>query len=618
MNETLLKELSQKEVSKAHQAILDKVVTCVRTSRSVMSKSYPEWNDMSKAYDSERLRDKQDLKNAATGNPEKTSVPLTYAQVNTFVAFMFMLFHQRQYFFEFEGQGKEDETIQAVSESIIQGDLQSNGFSLKLYQFLLDIGRFGIGVFKSSWEVEKQQFLSPEAKEAFKGIDDVTPELYEDHVTFEGSRITSISPYHFYPDTRLPLTRFQEGEFCASEEEFPLHKLQELEARGGVAGVEHITPFNDASRSNREGHSYFPSIKLDDADTQKSNVVITECQIKLIPDKFEMEDGSMLGNSSKPLTYLVWVANDNRVIRIEPLNYYHGHFTYDLSQFSPDMHKQLSKSLAGQITQLQEIIDWFFNSRVASVHRTLDNQLVVDPTVVEMNTVTNNSRVIKLKRGAPRVGIDRFIKSLPVQDVTANHMQDASQVGSIIQQVTGINDTAMGQFQTGRRSATEARGAISGSASRLNLYGKLIWESGLAPLGKKLLINSRQSLSQEGYESIVGTDPEKLEMFEEFKSNVFQLVRRSDFFVFDGTLPSEKQYAAQSLQELLSIVLSSPEAAAATGVQPAKLIEEIYTLRGIKNLSRFKDDGTAAQQQAMVQQILAQQQQAPQQQQQTQ
>ncbi len=613
MNETIYKDLGQEEISPAHADILAKVKTCVKMSRDCMSRSYNEWDEMQKVYESDKSTDRQDVKNAAKGNPTKTSVPLTYAQVNTFVSFMFMLFHQRQNMFEFEGQGPEDEDISAISEAFISSDLKANGFSLKLYQFLLDIGRFGLGVFKSSWSVETQQFITPGREQEFQGISHSTEDIYQDYTTFEGNRITNISPYHFFPDTRLPMTRFQEGEFCASEEEVPLHKLQAMQATMAVAGIDHISAFDSESRTSREGKSRFPSIKLDDEDTQKSNVCVTECQIKLIPDKFVLSDGSTLGNTSKPITYLVWVANDNRVIKLEPLNYYHGQFTYDASQFSPDMHKKLSRSLASQITQLQDIIDWFFNSRVASVHRTLDNQLVVDPTVVDMSTVQSNSRIVKLKRGAPRVGIDRFIKPLPVQDVTTNHMADAAQVGSMMQQVTGINDTAMGQFHSGRRSATEARGAISGSASRLNLYGKLIWESGLSPLGKKCIINTRQAVTQEGYNSVVGQSEEKRAQFEAFKSDVFNLVRKADFFVFDGTLPSEKQFAAQSLQELLGIILGSPEAAALSDVDPKAIIEEIYTLRGIKNLDRFRRPPQPEQQLTPEQMLaqIAQQQQLP-------
>jgi hypothetical protein len=589
MNEKLKAELSKAELTPMHSKLLDHVNSLVTMSRNSMSRHYSDWDSLKDVYDSKRDADKQDRKTAAKGSPTKITVPLTYAQVNTFVALMFMLYHQRERFFELAAAGGvEDEVLSELSEKLLNGDLKANNFSLILYQHLLDVGRFGVGVFKSCWTVESSTFLKQGVESEFDGITTASTTLFETVTTFEGTKIYSVSPYNFFPDTRLPLTRFQEGEFCASEEEVPRHKLKSMEADGTVAGIEHVDKFDTKSITSRSDVSRFRTIDFSNHQSLDNTVCVTEIQVKIVPDQYKMEDGTALANTSKPITCMVWVANDQRIIKIEPLNYYHGQFTYDVAQFSPDQHNQLSESLTSKICNLQEITDWFYNSRVASVHRTLDNQLVVDPSVVDMSTVTNSSRVIKLRRGAPKVGISRFIQPLPVVDVTSNHMDDVNRTSNIIDTVTGINQTAQGQFHTGRRSATEARGAISGAASRLGLYGKLIWEGSLAPLGKKIVINSRQSLSQEGFQISVGDNQEQLAMFDAYKSDAYQLVRKADFFVYDGTLPSEKQFTAQSLQELLSIVVSSPELAAQMQIDVKKLISEIYELRGIRNISRFK------------------------------
>lgn len=606
MNEALKKDLDSEEMTPMHTNLLTKVRSLVDMSRSQMSTHYCDWDKMQEAYDAKKDLTKQDRKSIGQGNPPKISVPLTYAQINTFVAFMFMMYHQRERFFELEvAGGPEDDKLREVTEKILQQDLSFNSFSLILYQFLLDVGKFGVGVFKVAWEVHKDTFLKDGEAESFDGIDHNTPKRFEEITTFEGNKLYNISPYKFYPDTRLPLTRFQEGEFCASEEEMPRHRLKSLEADGIVAGIDHVNKFSTDSVNKRSEVSRFTSIDIYDAKTQENNVCVTEVQVRLVPDQYELSDGTKLGNTSKPITFLVWMANDNRIIRLEPLNYYHGKFTYDVGQFSPDSHKQLSKSLTSQINDLQTLTDWFYNSRVEAVHRTLDNQLVVDPSVVDMSTVTNSSRVITLRRGAPKVGIDRFIKPLPVIDATTGHMNDVSVLSGMVETVTGINQTAQGQFHTGRRSATEARGAISGAASRMSLYGKLLWDGAIAPTGKKMVVNSRQAITQSTFELLVGEDQEQLAMYEAYKSNVFNLVRKSDFFVFDGTLPSEKQFAAQSLQELVGIIAGSPELAMSLNLDVNMMIKEIYKLRGLRNLSRFEKADTGIDP-MMIQQILAQ------------
>ena len=613
MNPSLKKDLDAEEMSPMLTNLLGKVRGLIDMSRKNMSLHYSGWDNMQDAYDSKRDIDRQDRKSLGQGEPKKISVPMTYAQINTFVAFMFMLYHQRERFFELESRGgPEDEIIKEVSEKLLQSDLDANQFSLLLYQFLLDVGRFGIGINKTSWEITKETFLKENTTtDDFDGLNKKTTQMFEEVITYEGNKLYSISPYKFFYDTRLPLTRFQEGEFCASEEEMPKHKLKSMEADGVLAGIDRITNFDAKSISSRSGISRFSVIDVSNRKTQENNTCITECQIRLVPDQYEMTDGTKLGNTSKPIMFLIWIANDSRIVRLEPMNYYHGQFTYDVGQFAPDVHKELSKSLSSQINNLQELTDWFFNSRVASVSRTLDNQLVVDPSVVDMSTVKNNSRVISLRRGAPRTGIDRFIKPLPVIDVTGGHMNDVGQLSSIMETVTGINQTAQGQFHTGRRSATEARGAISGAASRMGLYGKLLWDGAFAPMGKKMVITSRQSMTQDTYNILVGENTEQREKFAQYKANMNELVRRANFFVFDGTLPSEKQFTAQSLQELVGLLMSNPEFAQTTDLDITALVKEIYTLRGLRNLERFERPEQPVDPTQIIQQILAQQQQGP-------
>ena len=76
-------------------------------------------------------------------------------------------------------------------------------------------------------------------------------------------------------------------------------------------------------------------------------------------------------------------------------------------------------------------------------------------------------------------------------------------------------------------------------------------------------------------------------MFPMFKGTPEILVRNDDFFVFDGTLPSDKAFLAQSLQEILGMVLANPQAIQLFGVSPKLLLEKIYELRGVKGLETF-------------------------------
>lgn len=589
------------------QRLLNHCKDLVKGSRDFMSKNYTEWDSRLEVYEAERCPDKQDKAKAKNEEPQKMVVPLTMAQTNTFVAFAMLLFSQRKRFFELEETGAEDQEVRETSELSLEKDLRESKFELILFQFLLDIARMGFGVIKHGWVERKRQI-----KQVTPVFDELGTQIgnkseYVAITEFEGNEIYTVSPYRFFPDVRFPLVQFERGEFCACEEEHHRTQLRGMESEGRVSGIEHVTEFQDADCTHRLNSSRFTYIRLDDRKTSQDMICVTEIQVKIIPAEFEIEDGKFLGPETWPVLYLIWYANDQRIIRLEPMDSPHNKFNFECHQFTPDIHRQLNKSLAGSIEKLQEVVDWLINARVSSTVRTLDHQLVVDPSGVDLATVKSRSRIILLKKNAGRQGVDRYIKSLPVQDVTSSNLIDAAEMSRLMDKVTGVNDNATGQYHTGRRSATEAKTVAQGAASRLINVCRLIWVGALAPLGQKMLFNHRALMTEQAFTKLVG--PKEVEanpeLYSKFVRPLSDLVGGNDFFVFDGTTSGEKAYLAQSYQELLGILLSNPSAAVTLNLDVNKLLQEIYTLRGAPNLKSFALDQAQLQQQ-MVQQLMAQ------------
>lgn len=601
MNQTLAEILAEETPGEFHDKLLNHCKNLVDGSRSAMSHYYTKWDERDKVYQAERMPDKQDREAAKNNQPAKMTVPLTAAQVNTFVAFAFMVLHQRKRLFELSPVGTEDNPLREPLEVLLENDLVENAFTLQEYQFWLDLGRFGVGIFKHGWHRKVSRVMVP--KQA--GVGEV-PEgtEYQDVVSFEGNRVMTVSPYRFFPDTRLPLTRFQEGEFCACEDEYTKTALLRMEASGEVKGVKYVKPFYGESLATRQKYSRFNSIKLDGStDVENNMICVTECQVRIVPAEFEVDGKFPLGEEKFPVMFLVWYANDSRVIKAEPMTAYHDSFGYEVAQISPDQHHQLNQSLSELISKLQDSVDWFINSRMLAVTRTLDNQLVVDPSVVNMSSLENRSRIIQLQRGVARAGLDRYIKPLPVVDVTTRHTEDANILIGMAQAATGINDNALGQYHSGRRSATEAHAVTQGGSSRLLTTINLAWVSAYAQLGRKMVLNHRQYLDQTRFNQVVGTGYE--ETFQAFKADPETLITARDVFVYDGTLPSSKQFLAQTLQELLGLVLSNPQAAVQFQLDPKRILEEIYLLRGLGRLSHLQSQ-TPAMDPAMIQAVMAQ------------
>lgn len=598
LTEQVKKELDLVQPTAFHEKLRTHVGTLVDMSRAHMQGYYGQWDAAQNAYKAFQALDKDDKKAILQGNPTKQRIPAVYAKVQTFKAFVLSLYFQRPRFYELVPVGMEDQVYKELAEVLLDRDLKVNNWFNILNRWSGNLAKFGLGVLKHSWEEDFAYFTSEttEPPTTFLGIPfgKGKPTTTVKKVPKRmGNKVTSVSPYNFLPDVRHPLTKFSEGEFCADECDMSMNKLQQLEAEGVCAGIKHIQPLtptrcqwrvrNQATRNSK--------INYNNAQATSALVRITEVQIKLIPAKFMLEDGVPLGTETYPVKYLLWIANDQRIIRLSSMNYLHDEFTWDVAQYDEDDETFLSTSLAELITPLQDISDWFFNTRVANVSQNLEDKLVVDPVGVDMDSLKQRGRIILLKKGASRAGVDKFIKQLDVRDVTARHMEDSAQVGMVINSVSGLSENLSGNYHSGRRSASESRVVTQGAAARPKLIAQSAWNSCLSPLGAKMLLNLRQGLSPDLIIKYAGQEwaaPEKQEALIGFTSTVEELVCSCDLFTYEGTLESEKNYLAQQLMELFQQMIQlGPTGLLNMELSPKLLLNKVYELLGVGSLQAY-------------------------------
>jgi len=615
--------LSQEKQAPAVDELMRRCNTLVTMSRDKMSTYYSEWDSQQDLYKASKSTTAKDAVAEKEGRPTSQVVPLTYAKIDTLATFLMTVYNQRKSFYEFDPIGFEDEAIVLASETLLERDLKHSKFLIQLRKTLKNMCKFGVGVLKYSWEDEFSYLpeVQYEGGTTINGenVGGLKKTVYTRHTKWSGNKVKNQSPYCFFPDIRVEMCDFQSGEFCASENEQSKADLHVMEGQTKVSGMKHVKHFPEQTRASRR-RSRFTSIKVDDDKTTGNMTCVTEVQMRIIPKKFEHNGTYPLGDSPYPVMFIVWIANDNRVIRLEPAGHIHDSFTYEVAQFDYDDADFLNSGLGKKLEKLQETVDWFINARVEAVTRTIDNQLIVDPLGVDMNSLESRDRVIKLKKGAARTGVDRYIKQLHVQDVTAHHMNDVGQLKELMQMVSGVNDAALGQFNKGRRSATEARVVSRGASSRLLAIADDVWTACLAPLGQKLLMNIRQGVTEESFRSLTGGayrqryDLKDDVQFEEhiskyylaFRSTPASLVKNEDLFVFDGSMPSEKEYLAQSLQEWLSLIIQNPEAQAQHNISVKLLVRKIFELRGIKGVEELSLDKDPQELQRIIQMYVEQ------------
>lgn len=596
MTPEIIEMLESEEHPDNIQELLEEVVGAVNSSRTFIASNFTQWDKSLATYKRKKVTDVSDARAKQKGEPAKMVVPLTYAQCNTLVTFLFISLTSKDSVFELSATGNEDYELRETAQAVVDREVRQTNYHMRLVEALLDMVRFSLGVLKTSWEYESVFVENKSTEEdvsfIFDPSDLTIPQeeesVEEEVILKEGCKIENISPYHFFYDTRVPLPRWKEGRFAADEQSVNLKDLKRLDKQGFLAGTEHIKEFDNELWTARGGklENRLDGVEPANFTGKQSKgdrmVARTSVQYRLIPS----EHG--LGDSDDEEIWVITYANDSRIIGLQPLNSPANEFQYDILQLLPDQHADLSDSLSKLIDPIQEVITWLINARVASVRRNIDGRLVVDQQHVDMSTLNTNSPFILLKKSAPRMGTSRFIEQLRTTDPTASHFQDSEALIRILYMVSGVNENSMGAFAPGRRSATENRTANAGASARMKLIGASCWYGGLASLGRKLLLSCRQDMSFTTFSKIVGQ--EKADQFYDtfHPANPYELYSSEDFFTYDATIESERNYVAQSLQELFLGLVSNPEVAASMQLDLPAMLNEIYALRGVKNLSRFK------------------------------
>lgn len=606
------KLLAQKEPSEFEKKLKTELMAYLKSSSEKMSEQWPKWENAQRVYRGLKIVDRDDEKSAAKGEPTKILIPVTFAQIQTATAFIHSAFMQKDRLFELSGTGSEDVAVSDALETDLQYQVNKTKLSLKLYLFILDILKFGTGVLKISWEEQKALMRVGQTVNDTSFVDGIKSifglayepktrlvESVQSVLKYQGNVVTNISPFCFFPDPSLPIARFQEGGFVAHEELVNKDKLAEGE--GSIYfGTKHIKELRSDIPEMAERERWFnrefksESVETGAAKINRDSVLFTEVQFSITPKEWTEKFGIDFGDETTPVKHVAVIANDSKIIRFERLNYLHGEYTYVVAEYVPDHNNFSNAGLADSINELQALMTWFFNSHVANVKKIVSNQVVADPSKVYTEDIVNRETVIRLKSG-PSVTPDGAVKQLQVVDATRGHVGDAQNIFTLIQNVTGVNDNALGNYAPGRRSAFEARQVSAGAAMRLKMHASLIWNSGLEPLAQQLLANTRQNRSQPVYEKIVGPAKAQNAPFDKtILVDPDSLAGGYDFIPYDGTLPSEKNSHAQLLNELLTTCLSNPQAAQMLNVDIRKLLARIGELTGIRDLDNISQNPMAA------------------------
>lgn len=590
----------------------DRVLAAVRQrramSREKMSMRYDKWAEMEerfRAYIKPTEGDAKREKLKKEGKTQYTTliVPYDYAILLTLHTYVTSVFLGRAPIFQYDARhGETAEKVDAV-EALIDYQRAVGAWLVPLYIWLMDAPKYGLGVIGSHWANESAVMTeSEQVPVTYFGLPTGRTRVSRRTVRipgYEGNKLFNVRPQDWFPDPRVSIARFQEGEFCGRRAEVGWNTVLKRQQDGLYYNVDELEKNLKARFDGmREGGSsqlilpqgmetyYIPGTMgaegTDDGSKRgvKNFVELFELEIELSPKAWSFT------GSDAPEKWVVTVANDSIVVSVEPLGLLHDKFTYDVLEHEIEGYALAKRSMLEVIAPLNDTLSWLFNSHMHNVRKAMNDQLIVDPSGITMKDLTDPDagRLVRLKPEAYGKDVRMYVHQLQVIDITQNHLRDTGLVVEMMQKIAGVAEAVMGDVgKSGRKTATEVRTTSSFSVNRLKTVTEFYSAMGFAPLSQKLLQTTQQKYSGDKTFRIAG---DLMATKTPIKVDKDSIAGFYDFVPVDGTLPVDRYAQAMVWKEIFQVAASGR--ALLPGLDLMGMLKHIAFLSGTKDFSQFQ------------------------------
>ncbi len=631
------------EHSELHRRLLDFGRRRVDVGYRHWSQRHPRWRESEQLYRAFQPADEEDQKRSdkpLTRGVTKIVVPYGYAVIQSVLAFFLQVFTSRKPVIPVEGEGPADVRAAYLMEVLLDRQMHRMRPAgvLVWYQWWLDGFRYGVGVVKRLWTVREYPKMVRDVSpivDPFTGQSMGYREQYtrKDVTAYEGNTLINVLPFHFLPDPNRPFSEFQQGEFCVHRLRRSWTEMRQKQAQGLYAGIRWIprrgtgaawggdggmdtwtdsdasrvaemAPFGDEADSGSEPYVYVdelyafvdPGLLGLDGDGGGGGNLAGASESGGVAG-VETEQGFRYAPAEgTPELWVFTLANGGRIVRAEPVDSPSHDFPFDVIEPNYDVHSPSNFGLIETFRGPAYILSWLFNSRMLNVGKTLNNEYVVDPSLIEEIDLLDSDpgRLIRLKQEAWNSGkIREAVYPLPVVDVTATHHQDSDVVIDLIQQISGVSNNIMGLPNTGRRSATETQGVMQMAAGRMKMLVEIASHQGHRPQAEGMAMNTQAYAGELGlrlrppYDRLLGAP---------FVNVSPEMLQGEFSFPFtEQGMPTDRLFEANVWKELLMMGMQAGGGALAASPQFAPvLIRALFAIfgrflhaMGVKDLQTF-------------------------------
>ena len=585
-----------------HKRVMSALTARYDLSERKMSTRHKAWKKSEEqflAYLPETELDKgRRQKHEQDGEPQYTTLvmPYTYAMLMTAHTYYSSVFLARNPVLQITARHGEPANKVLALEALLDYQRQVAHMLVPWYIWLYDVLKYGIGITGIFWDEEEITVSNIiEQPKLILGLlaSGKTEKIRKTETIpgYVGNRVYNVRPYDFFPDTRLPMVDYQQGEFVIVRSDVGWHKIrqgdffnldrvQRTRSEGSTDRVEGTAQYEYPETENLLSSDL--SMDLKDVGTGD----LKEATVDLAPNDWGL-------GSRKTLEKWIFTYWENEVIiGARPSGAYHNKFPFAVHEYEIEGYAVSKRSMPEVLQDLQRTMDWLVNSHLHNVRKTINDQFIVDPTMVNMSDLTDPEpgkliRLLPRAYGTPGA-MDAAIKQLQVTDITQNNLRDVQVIIDMMQRAVGVSDNIMGMLASGgRRTATEVRTSSSFGVNRLKTQAEWGSAQGWEWMTQIMIQNTQQYYELAREFKIVGdlsNGPQGQQ--QTVKVGPEDIVGFFDFVPVDGTMPVDRFAQANLWRELLGGLAKMPGLLEQYDV--AGMFSWVAKLAGMKNIDQFR------------------------------
>jgi hypothetical protein len=546
-----------------HDELLGKVKQRYNTSKQAMDTLLPRWDYADRRAKAFRYPDADDEKAVQAKKPRKFVISASQMLNLTAIYYLMNVFASRDPVFELTGDESNVEGSRIVERRLHRQFHRQQGITT-FFNWFNSAKTYGLGWVKDYWGTVSQlkTTVNVTRKIGIKKIGIIPmPTVVEERteseepmVEYEGNLLSPIPVRNVFPDPRVNLKNYQDGEFIIEVLRRGKSYMKWKEKEGQYVNIDDAGAGASNADAPVEGHNPTQDKMMDSYD--KGGYTLKECYIKLVPSECK------LGDADYPQIWLITTANDTTVVRLEKYIQGRSIFPYFLIQDHPDASKWTNPGTSEFIYGVEQVIEWLINTNYRAISKSLNSNTLYRPDLLVDNGIDMNDSeygfTARLLPGAnPKEAYMR--EQIPYD--TANFQNLAMSLFSFLERLTGVSENIQGVQSKVERTAHEVETVNQASQGRLSMTAMLYADQGTIPLSRFMTHN--------------------LQEFEPDEAIRAQIQGEYDFPVLEGTIFNKSDELGKLMQWTQMV--------AQLGVQPngpevAKQGAEILRIRNWRDL----------------------------------